>query len=665
MIGRTLDGQYRVDGILGEGAMGVVFRGVNLAMDKSVAIKMMRKETFDTPDALERFRREARVWSKLNHPAITQVFDYGVQDGMPFLVMEHVEGVDLSDVIKNEGPLKPHRAVSLMRQLAAALEEAHRNGIIHRDIKPQNLKLLRYQPGGRITLKVLDFGMAKQVGNKDRAMSLTAPGMLVGTPKYVAPEQVTENPKIDGRTDLYAAGVLFYEVLTGNAPFIGTPHEVLFAHLGSQPKPLPEHVPQIVSDVVMKLLRKKPEERYQNAQELDSALEDCEEAMRAPYGGGLSGAVFAPVGANGGAPSGSSGSQPRTPPSGRSSPPSGRSSPPVDQAPSRPSVPSSPAAGSNPTTSPVKRRRWPWLLFGLVVVAAGGSYAALSTSLPVQRYVAGALPAYKVPQDEAVQRALATLRDAAQNKSWAAMLSGTTDLQSRYGATLLPAQKQELEALRQQATLEQSMQQIYEHLVAAAAKQEHVEVIKLVGQLAADSTYRSMAQPFFDASSEAFVTAQLSRAEALRQDHRCSEFTATVQAVLELLPGQPQATAELRKECSAAPTVTPVLGAEELEGSAALTAAHQKYLEGKYAEALAEATTLSGDKDKALAARAQRLQLCAACRTGDLELLNKQIKKLDADTSAKVAAACQASGIEISGGQARKAEAPKPEAAAP
>ena len=121
MVGRTLDAQYRVDGILGEGAMGVVFRGVNLAMDKPVAIKMMRKDTFDTPDAVERFKREARVWSQLNHPAITQVFDFGIQDGMPFLVMELVEGADLSEVLKQETRIKPMRAVALMRQLAAAL----------------------------------------------------------------------------------------------------------------------------------------------------------------------------------------------------------------------------------------------------------------------------------------------------------------------------------------------------------------------------------------------------------------------------------------------------------------------------------------------------------------------------------------------------------------
>ena len=280
MIGRTLDGQYRLDGILGEGAMGVVFRGTNLAVEKAVAIKMMRKETFAEPDAVERFKREAKVWSQLNHPSIAQVFDFGLQDDMPYLVMELVDGDDLSDVLDREGPLAPLRAIAVMRQLASALEEAHRLGVVHRDIKPQNMMLLRYKPGGRLVLKVLDFGMAKQVGNK--SMSLTAPGILVGTPKYVAPEQVTEKPKIDGRTDLYASGVLFYELLTGQPPFVGTPHDVLFAHLGRQPEPLPESIPACVQEVVMKLLRKKPDERYQSAVDLEHALEACEDTMRGP-----------------------------------------------------------------------------------------------------------------------------------------------------------------------------------------------------------------------------------------------------------------------------------------------------------------------------------------------------------------------------------------------
>ena len=294
ILGHTLKGQYRLDGILGEGAMGVVFRGVNLAMDKAVAIKMMRKETFDTPDAVERFNREARVWSKLNHPAITQVFDFGVQEGQPFLVMELVEGADLSDVLKREGQLEPLRAVKLIRQLAAGLEEAHRLGVVHRDIKPQNIKLLRYQPGGKILLKVLDFGMAKQVGKADQR--LTAPGILVGTPKYVAPEQITENPLIDGRTDLYAAGVLFYELLTGQAPFLGPPHEVLFAHLGAEPKPLPESIPEMVRVVVMRLLRKRPDERFQNAAALEQALEECEMALRTPALPPYLGEMHAPAG---------------------------------------------------------------------------------------------------------------------------------------------------------------------------------------------------------------------------------------------------------------------------------------------------------------------------------------------------------------------------------
>jgi len=294
MLGQTLKGQYSISGILGEGAMGVVFRGVNLAMDKAVAIKMMRKEAFDTPDAVERFNREARVWSQLNHPAITQVFDFGLHAGQAFLVMELVEGVDLSEVIKREKLIEPLRAVKLVRQLAGALEEAHRLGVVHRDIKPANIKLLRYQPGGKVIVKVLDFGMAKQLGKVDQR--LTAPGMLVGTPKYVAPEQITENPHIDGRTDLYATGVLFYEILTGAAPFLGSPHEVLLAHLGSQPAPLPGTVPQIVQDVVMRLLRKRPDERFPNAAALEQALEECEFALRTAGAPSYSSGSYTPQG---------------------------------------------------------------------------------------------------------------------------------------------------------------------------------------------------------------------------------------------------------------------------------------------------------------------------------------------------------------------------------
>lgn len=307
MLGKTLKQQYRLDGVLGEGAMGVVFSGVNLAISKPVAIKMMRKETYATPDAVERFNREARVWSQLNHPAIATVFDFGITEGQPFLVMELIQGADLSDVLQREGTLNPLRAVKLVRQLAAALEEAHRLGVVHRDIKPQNIKLIRYQPGGKILLKVLDFGMAKQVGKAEQR--LTAPGMLVGTPKYVAPEQIQERPIIDGRTDLYTVGVLFYEILSGQVPFLGSPSEVLLGHLHHEPKPLPDDVPKMVKDVVMRLLRKRPDDRFPDATSLEQALEECEATLRAGMLPGYQSGLYTPV-------SGTQAPGPATPSSG-------------------------------------------------------------------------------------------------------------------------------------------------------------------------------------------------------------------------------------------------------------------------------------------------------------------------------------------------------------
>ena len=525
MIGRTLDGQYRLDGILGEGAMGVVFRGTNLAVEKAVAIKMMRKETFAEPDAVERFKREAKVWSQLNHPSIAQVFDFGLQDEMPYLVMELVDGDDLSDVLDREGPLAPLRAIAVMRQLASALEEAHRLGVVHRDIKPQNMMLLRYKPGGRLVLKVLDFGMAKQVGNK--SMSLTAPGILVGTPKYVAPEQVTEKPKIDGRTDLYASGVLFYELLTGQPPFVGTPHDVLFAHLGRQPEPLPESIPACVQEVVMKLLRKKPDERYQSAVDLEHALEACEDTMRGPSISSASNPVLT---------TSTIAKAIETRRGNRS--------------------------GRRKLKDGTAPRYGLWGLLGVLALSVAG-LLALSTSLSLQRKVSTILPFYKVPQDETVAKELIRLQAEAQIRAWSTVLQGSEELTRSYGNSLLPAQANQVQTLRQKALLEQPLQPLYERFQAAVERKDAEEAIRLYGQLANDSIYRSIAEPTFNQLSESFVSMHLQRAMSLRADHRCPEFLAEVQKILDSMPGHPLARAEQRKEClppSAEPPPLPPTG---------------------------------------------------------------------------------------------------------
>ncbi|MCS6915904.1 MAG: serine/threonine-protein kinase [Myxococcales bacterium] len=280
MVGRTLKGQYRIEAELGGGAMGVVFRGMQLALGKPVAIKMLRPDRFLTQQAQERFEREARTVSMLVHPGIAQVFDYGIEEGLPFLVMELVEGKELAEVIEQEGPMAPARAVAIMRQLASVLEEAHRHGVVHRDIKPQNIKLMRYVPGGPIFLKVLDFGIAKQVGAEQD--KLTATGAVLGTPAYMAPEQAAgTSQKVDGRADQYAAGVVLYEMLTGTVPFGGdSVAGVLVSHLTRPPPPLPEAVPEPLRQVVERLLRKQPEERFPDCGALDRALQACEAACR-------------------------------------------------------------------------------------------------------------------------------------------------------------------------------------------------------------------------------------------------------------------------------------------------------------------------------------------------------------------------------------------------
>ena len=580
MVGRTLKAHYRLDGVLGEGAMGVVFRGINLAMGKAVAIKMMRRETFDTPDAVERFNREARVWSQLNHPVITQVFDFGIEDGQPFLVMELVEGVDLSEALKSEGTIDPLRSVQLMRQLASALEEAHRLGVVHRDIKPQNMKLLRYKPGGKMVLKVLDFGMAKQVGKVDQR--LTAPGMLVGTPKYVAPEQVTENPVIDGRVDLYAAGVVFYEVLTGSAPFVGTPHEVLFAHLGTPPKPLPETVPQIITDVVMRLLRKRPEERFAHAASLELALEECEMALRAPtaYSSGgyvpvvsPSGMILMPAGSAGsgslpggtpsatslrGLPAGKVSAQQAALPAG--SDPSGpmlaSAVPGAQSVPAAPSITSQGAisegseADLTPPVSPLKRAASGGLFIGVMALSALLFYA-VRHSLPLQRVLADWLPAsmYKVPQDEAVTARLRNLQALRDARQWHSVMGGVQDLQQEYGATLLPEQVSALMALSQKAEKELPMHELYERLVAAANRPDADEVMRLHAMIATDSVYRPLSQSYFETAVEQYATTHLAQAEQLRLAGHCSEFLAEIQRVLATAPSHPQARVYEKREC--------------------------------------------------------------------------------------------------------------------
>lgn len=274
-IGSVLKGTYRVDGVLGEGGMGVVYRGVHLTLGKHIAIKTLIPGAGHSSKARERFQREALLGSKLAHPAVAQVFDFGVEEEVPFIVMEYVEGVELTDVIAREAPMSPQRAISVMMQIAGVLCEAERHQLLHRDIKPQNIRILNYKSDQPLAVKVLDFGIAKSVGTDQEG--LTTAGNIIGTPRYLAPEQVnTDGKNIDCRSDQYSSGILFYELLTGSVPFKGeTVASLLLAHVNRPPAPLPPTVPEPLRRVVMRMLSKAPDDRYPNAIALEKALLAC------------------------------------------------------------------------------------------------------------------------------------------------------------------------------------------------------------------------------------------------------------------------------------------------------------------------------------------------------------------------------------------------------
>ena len=262
-------GPYEIVAAIGAGGMGEVYRAHDTRLRRDVAIKVL-PETLAHGSAWERFEREARAASALNHPNICAVYDVGEADGRQFLVMELLEGKTLRDFIGNK-PVEPRIAAALGMQIADALEAAHAKGIVHRDIKPGNIMVT-----GRDHVKVLDFGLAKHApSNADETRSLdqlTAAGTLLGTPHYLAPE-LLQGKEADARSDLWALGVVLYEMLCGRLPFPGpTVFEVSSAILKEDPAPLPATVPFKLKSVVERCLEKEPEKRYRNAGDVRAAL---------------------------------------------------------------------------------------------------------------------------------------------------------------------------------------------------------------------------------------------------------------------------------------------------------------------------------------------------------------------------------------------------------
>jgi len=275
LLGQELDGKYRLSSIIGRGAMGVVFKGDHLLMNRTIAVKLLHSHLVEDKEWLRRFKHEAKVASMLQHPHSVSIYDYGVSGKLPYIVMEFVEGEPLGEMITRMQRMDWATLSPIMYQVAQVLHEAHRLGIIHRDIKPENILIAR-DPSERPHVRVLDFGVAKLLESSGATPSFaTQHGLFLGTPRYASPEQALAKP-LDGRSDLYAAGVVMYEALSGSALFVGSnPVEILLQRVSKDPPPLFEAVPGIsreVSDLVAQCLARDPALRFQTGQELAEAI---------------------------------------------------------------------------------------------------------------------------------------------------------------------------------------------------------------------------------------------------------------------------------------------------------------------------------------------------------------------------------------------------------
>src|SRR5271166_5707775 len=267
---RTI-GRYHIEGLLGTGAMGEVYRAHDPVIDRAVAIKVVRPELISGSGAeqwLQRFRREARAAGRRSHPNIVAIFDIGDDDGRPFLAMEFVDGRSLDAILKESAPLDPGRSVAIIAQVLSALGFAHESGIVHRDVKPSNIMVLQ---NGQV--KVADFGIAR-IDTSD----LTIVGDLLGTPAYMAPEQLSGAP-VDQRTDLFAAGVILFEMMTGVKPFRGKSiTEIMSLMENRGPEDigvLNPAVPDALKQVIAKALAFDPSRRYATAGAFAKAIAEA------------------------------------------------------------------------------------------------------------------------------------------------------------------------------------------------------------------------------------------------------------------------------------------------------------------------------------------------------------------------------------------------------
>jgi eukaryotic-like serine/threonine-protein kinase len=383
-IGKVLDSRYRLVERLAAGGMGVVYRAERIGLARQVAVKFLHRSSALVPGHRARFEREAAAMSRVTHPNLVSIIDFGSTDEVPYLVMDYHPGMSLRQALK-EGPMEGRRAVFVARQILAGIGSAHASGVVHRDLKPGNV-LLVGSPGEDL-VKILDFGVAKLLEGDGGPSDLSAvAGYVLGTPEYMSPEQA-RCERIDQRTDIYAVGVLLYEMLTGRLPFQAEGDlAILHKHIEETPPALRQLVSEVSPELegaTMCALEKAPDRRWQSAAEFSKALAAVPEGGAALMEGAApgSGPVRADMTPR---------ALPPRPPPGRVTPPPMDAQPrPRMDTPGMPTVAARPQAmarGRGATVRPRERRRRPNLLLLMCLIIgaaalAGIGYAAIAGAI--------------------------------------------------------------------------------------------------------------------------------------------------------------------------------------------------------------------------------------------------------------------------------------------
>jgi beta-lactam-binding protein with PASTA domain/predicted Ser/Thr protein kinase len=368
-IGAIVDGRYKIASRLGSGGMADVYLAEDQQLGRNVALKLLHRRFSADPDFVERFRREAQAAAGLQHPNVVSVYDRGAYDETYFIAMEYLPGRSLKQLIRQEAPIDPVRAIDIVIQILKAARFAHRRGIIHRDLKPHNVIV-----DDSDHAKVTDFGIARA-----GASDMTETGSIMGTAQYLSPEQAQGHP-VNASSDLYAVGVVLYELLTGKVPFDGeSPVTIALKHVSEAPAPLLHlnpGIPPELEHVVMWALNKNPGDRPQDADQLILALEQAKAVIVSGARGQHTASMAALAAVGFGGPVAAGGGTPLVPPPVTPPPGDGNGA--------------GVLIGEPPPPEPEerrRRRRWPWILLLLGLLAAGGAVAAYLLTRPVKKVV--------------------------------------------------------------------------------------------------------------------------------------------------------------------------------------------------------------------------------------------------------------------------------------